>query len=305
MTVLKLSLDDAVHRGLREQSRAQAGGVQRKSHPRREKCRPCRNSCPPLRSSATPAFISTTWPRRALARDSSTVSAAVPWRSSAGFSLITQDTLTEGQIPAEADPFLRPGDRRLARRRERPRAPPILPRCRPAAKWCSRWPRPICMPLPRPARWTTPRRSNRQDQVLLDQAHAAHEAGTASNLDELRARVQLQAQQQVAHRRPEQSRQGPDPAQARNRPRSRPEDRADRSRSLQRSGRADAGRSPRRCLQESPGLPEPAEPGGRVQGHLTTPIAASDCPRSASTATMASVRSAAWARMEHLSRRAP
>ena len=35
------------------------------------------------------------------------------------------------------------------------------------------------------------------NQVALDQAHAAHEAGTASNLDELRARVQLQAQQQV------------------------------------------------------------------------------------------------------------
>jgi outer membrane protein TolC len=35
------------------------------------------------------------------------------------------------------------------------------------------------------------------DQVLLDQAHAEHEAGVASNLDELRARVQLQAQQQA------------------------------------------------------------------------------------------------------------
>lgn len=35
------------------------------------------------------------------------------------------------------------------------------------------------------------------DQVLLAQAHAAHEAGTATNLDELRARVQLQAQQQA------------------------------------------------------------------------------------------------------------
>jgi outer membrane protein TolC len=32
---------------------------------------------------------------------------------------------------------------------------------------------------------------------LLHQAHAAHEAGTASNLEELRARVQLQAQQQA------------------------------------------------------------------------------------------------------------
>ena len=36
-----------------------------------------------------------------------------------------------------------------------------------------------------------------QDQVLLSQAHAAHEAGTVANLDELRARVELQSQQQV------------------------------------------------------------------------------------------------------------
>lgn len=35
------------------------------------------------------------------------------------------------------------------------------------------------------------------DQVLFSQAHAAHEAGTVANLDELRARVQLQAQEQV------------------------------------------------------------------------------------------------------------
>ncbi|HVZ83975.1 MAG TPA: TolC family protein [Terracidiphilus sp.] len=35
------------------------------------------------------------------------------------------------------------------------------------------------------------------DQVAFEQAHAAHEAGTAANLDELRARVQLQAQQQA------------------------------------------------------------------------------------------------------------
>lgn len=36
-----------------------------------------------------------------------------------------------------------------------------------------------------------------QDKVLLDQAHEAHVAGTVANLDELRARVQLQDQQQV------------------------------------------------------------------------------------------------------------
>jgi outer membrane protein TolC len=36
-----------------------------------------------------------------------------------------------------------------------------------------------------------------EDQVLLDHAHDAHLAGTVANLDELRARVQLQAQQQT------------------------------------------------------------------------------------------------------------
>ena len=35
------------------------------------------------------------------------------------------------------------------------------------------------------------------DQVQLNQSHAKHEAGTASNLDELRAKVELQAQQQA------------------------------------------------------------------------------------------------------------
>ena len=37
------------------------------------------------------------------------------------------------------------------------------------------------------------------DQVLLNQAVAEHQAGTAANLDELRARVQFQTQQQSRH----------------------------------------------------------------------------------------------------------
>ena len=36
-----------------------------------------------------------------------------------------------------------------------------------------------------------------EDQLLVDHVHAAHLAGTAANLDELRARVQLQAQNQA------------------------------------------------------------------------------------------------------------
>ena len=37
----------------------------------------------------------------------------------------------------------------------------------------------------------------RTDKVALQHAHDAHVAGTAANLDELRARVQLQSQQQA------------------------------------------------------------------------------------------------------------
>jgi outer membrane protein TolC len=37
----------------------------------------------------------------------------------------------------------------------------------------------------------------KQAQVLLDHAHQAHEAGTSANLDELRAKVELQSQQQA------------------------------------------------------------------------------------------------------------
>ncbi len=56
-----------------------------------------------------------------------------------------------------------------------------------------------------------------QDQVLLDHAHAAHEAGTVANLDELRARVQLQSQQQALITAQNSLRKRPDPAQARDR----------------------------------------------------------------------------------------
>ena len=106
-----------------------------------------------------------------------------------------------------------------------------------------------------------------EDQVLLNQAHDAHEAGAAANLDELRARVQLQAQQQaliLAENDLEKDlillkrEIGVD---------SGPEDRPHRSRSLQRTGRRNSRRGSRGRLQEPPGLPEPAEPGRRVQGH--------------------------------------
>ena len=105
------------------------------------------------------------------------------------------------------------------------------------------------------------------DQVSLNQAHEAHQAGTASNLDELRARVQLQAQQQALIAAQNtldkdlillKREIGLDPGQ-----------------NLVLSDRAPyselAAQTPEEvraiALQEPPGLPVPAEPGGRAQGH--------------------------------------
>ncbi len=53
------------------------------------------------------------------------------------------------------------------------------------------------MPSPPPAKWTTPRRWRRPTKCCSARPTPRIEAGTAANLDELRARVQLQAQQQA------------------------------------------------------------------------------------------------------------
>jgi hypothetical protein len=56
---------------------------------------------------------------------------------------------------------------------------------------------PIFMPLPPPAKWTMPKRSSRRTRCSSITLTGAPEAGTVANLDELRARVQLQTQQQI------------------------------------------------------------------------------------------------------------
>ena len=115
------------------------------------------------------------------------------------------------------------------------------------------------------------------DKVLFDQAHAEHEAGTASNLDELRAQVQFQAQQQ-ARIAAENSRDkdlillkreiGIDPGQ-----RIVLTDPAPYS-ELAGNSRGSA----RRSLQESPGLPESPKSGHHVQSAVQLRTAANGCP---------------------------
>ena len=116
------------------------------------------------------------------------------------------------------------------------------------------------------------------DQVLFDQAHAAHEAGTVANLDELRARVQLQAQQQAVIAAQNaldkdlillKREIGIDPGQKIVLTDAAPySDLAD----------ADAGRGARSGIQESPGLPESAEPAGRGARRFMRCIASQRLP---------------------------
>ncbi len=103
-----------------------------------------------------------------------------------------------------------------------------------------------------------------QAQVLQDHEQAAHEAGTAANLELLRARVQLESQQQVLIVAQNQQAKdlillkreiGVDPGQ---------EIALTDPVALQRAGDANAGRGASAGLQEPAGLPESAEPGCRV-----------------------------------------
>ena len=62
-----------------------------------------------------------------------------------------------------------------------------------------------------------PGRRWRRTRCCSTRRMTAHEAGTAANLDELRARVQLQAQQQALIAAQNMRGEGPDSAEARNR----------------------------------------------------------------------------------------
>ncbi len=142
------------------------------------------------------------------------------------------------------------------------------------------------------------------DQVLLAHVHAAHEAGTAANLDELRARVQLLAQQQaliVAQNALEKT-SSCSSAKSASTP-------ARRSRSLIRRPIANWPPKPRK--KSWPSLTETARTTRTCKikpsstRPSTPPTAASGCPPSALAAITASARSAPWVRTATLSPRAP
>jgi hypothetical protein len=193
-------------------------------------------------------------------------------------SLITRDDLTEGQIHFSQILFSGPVIARAGRRRGGG-AVRVFAKMSARGEVVQQVATPICTPLPRASEVDNAKALEAQAQVAAHHAHAAHEAGTAANLDELRARVQLAGAAAGADRGAKQQEKdlillkreiGIDPGQ-----KIALTDPAPYSELAAQTPEEGA----RHRLQEPPGLPESAEPGSGIQGHCTRPIAASGCPR--------------------------
>ena len=209
-----------------KQPRPQGSRERRKSLSRRKERGSAGVSAHRHRSPARPASTSTTWPRWASAPASLASSPRSFPAAKCRRALFHHPrrphrrASSNSTRPSFPGPFL-PDTRPPAQ----PSAPPTSPRCRRAARSSSKCASAYLHAIAAASEVDNAKALEAEDQVLLNQAHDAHVAGTAANLDELRARVQLQAQQQALISRRKRARKRPDPAQARNRRRPRPEDR--------------------------------------------------------------------------------
>lgn len=114
----------------------------------------------------------------------------------AGFSLITRDDLTQGQVNYEQTLFSGPV---IAGWRAAGAAEQVAYFSKMSARGevVQQVAQAYLMSVADGSEVDNATAQEAADHLLFDQAHAAHEAGTASNLDELRARVQWLAQQQA------------------------------------------------------------------------------------------------------------
>ena len=115
---------------------------------------------------------------------------------SSGFSLITRDDLTRGQVNYRQSLFSGPviAGYRAARAAEK-----VVYYAKESARGdvIEQVASAYLMSVAAGSQVDNASAQEAADRLLFEQARAAHEAGTASNLDELRARVQWQAQQQA------------------------------------------------------------------------------------------------------------
>jgi outer membrane protein TolC len=114
----------------------------------------------------------------------------------AGLSLITKDTMTEGQIQYKQTLFSGPviaGWKAAVAAEKSYHFSKMSARGEVVQEVATQYLKAIADS----SEVDNARALEQADKVAFDQAHAQHEAGTAANLDELRARVQLQTQQQT------------------------------------------------------------------------------------------------------------
>lgn len=114
----------------------------------------------------------------------------------AGFSFITRDTLTQGQVHMDQTLFSGPviaGWRAAGAATRAAHFAKMSARGEVVQQVASAYLHSIAAA----SEVDNAKALEQQDQVLYQQARDAHAAGTASNLDEIRARVQLQSQQQA------------------------------------------------------------------------------------------------------------
>jgi outer membrane protein TolC len=194
---IQLSLDDAIHRGLENNlGLKQAENSERAIHG--QKLQALQEFLPTINLSADAGFYQHNLAAQGFGPGLiSKFAGLFPGGIPAGsFSFITRDTLTEGQLQFKQTLFSGPviaGWRAAGAATRAAYFAKMSARGEVVQQVASAYLHAIAAA----SEVDDAKALEQSDQVLFNQAHAEHEAGVASNLDELRARVQLQSQQQA------------------------------------------------------------------------------------------------------------
>jgi outer membrane protein TolC len=195
-TPLQLSLDDAVARGLQNNLGLQESQNAEKSI-QGQKLQALQQFLPTITLTADTGFYQHNLAAQGFGPGLiGSFAKLFPGGMPSGFSFITKDTLTEGQLHFSQILFSGPviaGWRAAGAATRAAYFAKMSARGEVVQQVASAYLHAIAAA----SEVENAESLEKADQVLLDHAHEEHVAGTASNLDELRARVQLQAQQQA------------------------------------------------------------------------------------------------------------
>jgi outer membrane protein TolC len=191
--VIRLSLDDAIHRGLENNlGLKQAEYAEHAIHG--EKQQALQEFLPTINLTGNSGFHQ--YNLAALGFGPGTLAEQFPEGPPPGFSFITRATVTEGRVDYKQTLFSGPVIAGWKAAGAATRAAHFNT-TRARGEVVQQVATAYLHVLAAASEVDNAKALEQADQVALIQAHEAHMAGTASNLDELRARVQLQSQQQV------------------------------------------------------------------------------------------------------------